>query len=57
MTPDSQSNAATPPMGNPYPEWMSGMAIEALTMPGRQATFRTWWIASFSIRPIMAGSL
>ena len=38
MDPESASTAATPPMGNPYPQWMSGMAMELPTIPGRQAT-------------------
>ena len=39
--PSSGSVAATPPMGNPYPQWMSGMAYEASTMPGSVATLAT----------------
>ena len=39
MTPSVMSNAATPPMGNPYPQWISGMASEFFTIPGRVATF------------------
>jgi hypothetical protein len=31
-----------PPMGKPYPQWMSGMARECLTMPGKAATLATW---------------
>jgi hypothetical protein len=30
------------PIGKPYPQWMSGMASEAPTIPGRCATFCTW---------------
>ena len=41
MTPFSASIAATPPMGKPYPQWMSGMAMLAFTMPGRVATLAT----------------
>ena len=39
MTPSSRENAATPPMGNPYPQWISGMPSEYRTIPGRVATF------------------
>ncbi len=39
MTPSVMSNAATPPIGNPYPQWISGMASECFTIPGRVATF------------------
>src|SRR4030042_777963 len=39
MIPFSESKAATPPMGNPYPQCMSGIASDFPTMPGRQATF------------------
>jgi hypothetical protein len=39
--PFSASNAATPPMGKPYPQCASGMAYEAFTMPGKVAT----WVA------------
>jgi hypothetical protein len=43
MTPPSAGSvAATPPMQKPYPQWMSGMAMLAPTMPGRYATFATW---------------
>src|SRR5207249_481023 len=49
-------------MGNPYPQWMSGIAMERPTIPGIGATFatcsgakslRTWSIifASAKIRP------
>ena len=41
MDPESASTAATPPMGNPYPKCMSGMAKDLPTMPGRHATFAT----------------
>ncbi len=41
MAPSSRSTAATPPMGNPYPQWMSGMASDHFTIPGRWATFAT----------------
>ena len=37
-TPSSMSNAATPPMGKPYPSWPSGITSEAFSMPGRVAT-------------------
>ena len=39
--PASTSVAATPPMGNPYPQCTSGMAYDAPTMPGNVATFAT----------------
>ena len=39
MTPSSRENAATPPMGNPYPQWISGMARAFFMMPGIVATF------------------
>ncbi len=48
MTPSVLSNAATPPMGNPYPQWMSGMASECFTIPGRVATFASWRTAPSS---------
>ncbi|OQC62312.1 MAG: hypothetical protein BWX50_01645 [Euryarchaeota archaeon ADurb.Bin009] len=48
MTPSVMSNAATPPMGNPYPQWMSGMASECFTIPGRVATFASWRTAPSS---------
>ena len=38
----SASIAATPPIGNPYPQWMSGIAYEKRRIPGRWATFTTW---------------
>ena len=41
MTPVSARNAATPPIGKPYPQCPSGMQRAARTMPGRQATFVT----------------
>src|SRR4051794_4675659 len=61
MTPPSSgSMAATPPIENPYPQWMSGIARLAPWMPGRNATLATcsgaWslstlWI-SFSLAKI-----
>ena len=39
MTPSGGSVAATPPTGNPYPWWMSGIASAARVMPGSVATF------------------
>ena len=42
MTPPSAGSVAhTPPMQNPYPQWMSGMARLAPWMPGSVATFAT----------------
>ncbi len=38
ITPSSASMAATPPIGKPYPQWMSGIAKDGPTMPGRVAT-------------------
>ena len=39
MTPPSSGSVAqTPPMQNPYPQWMSGMARLACWIPGRNAT-------------------
>ena len=43
MDPESASTAATPPMGKPYPQWMSGIAMELPTIPGRQATLAACW--------------
>ena len=43
MDPEFSSTAATPPMGNPYPQWMSGMAMELPTIPGRHATLAACW--------------
>ena len=45
-TPSSTVVAATPPTGNPYPQWKSGMAMEAPTIPGRHATLATCSSAS-----------
>ena len=39
--PSSMSVAATPPIGNPYPQCTSGIAKEARTIPGSVATFAT----------------
>ncbi len=41
MTPDSVSNAATPPIGNPYPQCASAIAYAFLTIPGRHARLVT----------------
>src|SRR3990167_4723142 len=38
IPPRSGSNAATPPMGNPYPQCASGMVMAAPTSPGSRAT-------------------
>ena len=43
MEPVDSSTAATPPMGKPYPQWMSGMAMELPTIPGRHATLAACW--------------
>jgi serine acetyltransferase len=39
--PAAGSVAATPPIGNPYPRCRSGIAYDAVTMPGRAATWAT----------------
>ena len=44
IMPVSESKAATPPIENPYPMCISGIANECLRMPGIAATFFTCWI-------------
>ena len=39
--PAAGSVAATPPIGNPYPRCRSGIAYDAVTMPGKVATLAT----------------
>ena len=39
--PAAMSVAATPPIGNPYPQCTSGIAYDARTMPGSSATLAT----------------
>ena len=42
MTPPrAASVAATPPIGNPYPQCTSGIAYDASTIPGSSATLTT----------------
>ena len=41
ITPFSRSNAATPPIGKPYPQCASAMAYAYFTIPGSIATFVT----------------
>ncbi len=45
------SVAATPPIGNPYPQCTSGIAYDARTIPGSVATLAT------CIRAMSTGSL
>ena len=51
--PSSGSKAATPPMANPYPQWMSGIPMERPTMPGSWATLATWVTASSPLISLM----
>ena len=39
--PRATSVAATPPIGNPYPQCTSGIAYDAATIPGSSATLTT----------------
>ena len=50
ITPLSARKAATPPIGNPYPQWPSGMQSDARTIPGRHATLVTCSNTPSSIR-------
>ena len=47
-TPSLTSNAATPPMGKPYPVCTSGIASDHFWIPGSVATFATCCIAPLS---------
>src|SRR5512139_734071 len=54
--PCSASKAATPPIGNPYPQWASGMAYAAPTIPGRLATLHSCWRTLSSMSASSASS-
>jgi hypothetical protein len=54
--PRSGSNAATPPMGKPYPQWASGMTWLAPTIPGSMATLHACSATLSSISRIRAAS-
>ncbi len=57
MDPSELSTAATPPMGKPYPQWMSGIAMELPTIPGRQATLAACWGALSALMEEIISSL